>query len=138
MKEVREVVKMNSDVIPNISSECKPIQIKIWEEEEKEVASTSKNPNAKKELNKAAQNIKEEFVEHVELEHFDIIPISSSSQFHKISSRQAYHDFMDSLNIMTEVIDSDNKALIGTKRSILDQKHLGTIGFLLNPENEEE
>ena len=137
-KEVREEVKLSNDVRLGISPDSKPIQIKVLEEVHEEVASAAKNPDAKKELSKAAKGIKEDLVEKVELDHFDVIPISSSSQFHKVSSSEAYHDFMDSLNVMTEVIGSDNKALIGTKRSILNQKHLGTIGFLLNPENEEE
>lgn len=129
---------LGDDVRLGISLDSKPTRIQILEEECNKPGSTLKSLKGKKELTKAARGIKENLVEQVELEHFDIIPISSSPQFHKVSNRAAYHDFMDSLNVMTEVIDSDNKALIGTKRSILNQKHLGTIGFLLNPENQEE
>jgi len=51
-----------------------------------------------------------------------------------VSNNEAYKEFIESFQIMTEVLDSDNKKLIGSQRTILNQKHLGTIGYLLNPE----
>jgi len=121
-------INLKNDVSEFTTNAIKPNQILVDVEEVKEAVIQKQDSEGVRRLNKAVKEVKQDMIQQVHCAKFDVIPISSSAQFHKINNRRAHDEFLDLVNVKTEVLSSNNPELVGTIRPILTQKQLGTLG----------
>lgn len=121
-------INLKNDVSEFTTNAIKPNQILVDIEEVKEAVVQKQDSEGVRRLNKAVKEVKQDMIQQVHCANFDVIPISSSAQFHKINNRRAHDEFLDLVNVKTEVLSSNNPELVGTIRPILTQKQLGTLG----------
>lgn len=121
-------ISLKNDVSEYTTNAIKPNQILVDVEEVKEAVVQKQDSEGVRKLNKAVKEVKQDMIQQVHCAYFDVIPISSSAQFHKINNRRAHDEFLDLVNVKTEVISSNKQELVGTIRPILTQKQLGTLG----------
>ena len=100
----------------------------ILEEEKVEMSDKHDEALIKDISNELKRKISKDF----EVDHFEIIPISSSAHFHKNHNSQGYNDFWKLLNVRTTVISSNRAELIGKSRPIFSEKQLGRIDCMIN------
>lgn len=95
----------------------------ILEEEKVETPSKLSDSILKDISKELKMNIQNNF----EVDHFEIIPISSSVHFHKHDASQGYNDFFKLMSVRTKVISSNRNELVGKTRPIFSEKQLGRI-----------
>mmetsp|Transcript_33583 Transcript_33583/g.38606 ORF Transcript_33583/g.38606 Transcript_33583/m.38606 type:complete len:192 (+) Transcript_33583:594-1169(+) len=116
------------DVTGNVGAapNCNNITTIILEEEKYESPRGLTSEGLEK-LGRSMVKSNQSLIKKEPVQHFDVIPISVSENFHKADYKKGYEEFLSLLKVRTLVIDSNRKETIGMIRSIFADQQMDTL-----------
>ena len=124
----------DDDVSPNLVQSQKPVQYNIEIEEEKVESMPKQQKQSIEKIQKTAEEVRLNAKISANVKNLEIVPIKSSSKFHKKDNNKGYDDFLKMINVRTRVIDSNRKDIVGNTRPIFSEKQLGLISNIAKAE----